>query len=64
MSQIKDAIATIKDLKISISKVAIIYALNNFDSYFRPYLAILSHDVQEKKKLSTLGKLIKTLKDK
>ncbi len=44
ISRIKDAIAEIEDLKISISEAAIIHALNNLDLHFRPDLAILSHD--------------------
>ncbi len=63
MSRIKDASAEIDDLKIRISEAVIIHALNNLDSHFLPYLAILSHDAQEKKKLLTLSELIKTLED-
>ena len=63
MSRIKDASAGIKDLKISISKAVVIHALNNLDSHLQPYLAILSHDAQEKEKLPTLSELTKTLKD-
>ena len=63
MSRIKDASAEIEDLKISISEAVIIHALNNLDSHFRPYLAILSHDAREKEKLPTLSELTKTLED-
>ena len=44
MSRIKDASTKIKDLKISIFKAIVIYVLNNLDSHFWPYLAILSYD--------------------
>ena len=64
MSRIKDASAEIDDLKISISEAVVIHALNNLDSHFRSYLAILSHDAQEKEKLPTLSELTKTLEDK
>ena len=63
MSRIKDASAEIEDLKISISEAVVIHALNNLDSHFRPYLAILSHDAREKEKLPTLSELTKTLED-
>ncbi len=63
MSRIKDASAEIDDLKISISEASVIHALNNFDSHFWPYLAILSHDAREKEKLWTLSELTKTLED-
>lgn len=61
---IKDAIAKIEDLKINISETASIYAFNNLDSYFQPYLAILRHDAWENDKLSILSELIKALEDK
>ena len=48
ISHIKDASAEIEDLKISISEAVVIHALNNLNSHFRPYLAILSHDDREK----------------
>ncbi len=63
MSGIKDAIAEIEDLKISISEAAISHALNNLDSHFRPYLVILSQNAWEKEKLPTLNKLTKALED-
>ncbi len=63
MSRIKDASAEIEDLKISISEAVVIHALKNLDSHFGPYLAILSHDAQEKEKLQTLSELAKTLED-
>ncbi len=63
MSRIKDASTEIEDLKISISEAVVIHALNNFDSHFRPYLAILSHNAWEKEKLPTLSELTKTLED-
>ncbi|MCJ1347562.1 hypothetical protein MMC31_005787 [Peltigera leucophlebia] len=63
MSRIKDASAEIEDLKINVSEAVVIHALNNFDSHFRPYLAILSHNAHEKEKLPTLGELTKTLED-
>lgn len=63
MSCIKDASAKIEDLKINISKAVVIYALNNLDSHFWPYLAILSHNAWQKEAFSTLSKLTKTLKD-
>lgn len=63
MSQIKNASAKIDNLKISIPKGVVIYTLNNFNSYFQPYLAILSHNTGENEKLSTLCKLIKVLED-
>lgn len=63
MSRIKDALAKIEDLKISISEAVIIHALNNLDSHFRLYLAILSHDAREKEKLPTLSELTKGLED-
>lgn len=63
MSRIKDASAEIEDLKISISEVVVIHVLNNLDSHFRPYLAILSHDDREKEKLPTLSELTKTLEN-
>lgn len=44
MSHIKNTSTQINNLKISISKTVVIYALNNFDSYFQPYFAILSFD--------------------
>lgn len=61
MSHIKDVFAKIDDLKISIFEAFIIYALNNFDSYFWSYLAFLNYDIQKKKKLLTLSKLTKAL---
>lgn len=63
MSRIKDASAEIEDLKISISEVVVIHALNNLDSHFRPYLAILSHDAREKEKLPTLSEVTKALEN-
>ena len=63
MSRIKDASAEIDDLKISISKLVVIHPLNNLDLYFWLYLAMLSHYVQKKEKLLTLGELTKTLED-
>ncbi len=63
MSRIKDASAEIEDLKINISEAVVIYPLNNLDSHFRLYLAILSHDAREKEKLSTISELTKTLED-
>ena len=63
MSCIKDASAEIEDLKISISEAVVIHALNNLDSHFRPYLAILSQDAREKEKLPILSKLTKALED-
>ena len=63
MSRIKDASAEIDDLRISISEAVVIHALNNLDSHFRPYLAILSHDAREKEKLPTLSELTKALED-
>lgn len=50
-------------LKISISRVVVIHVLNNLDSRFRSYLAILSHDAREKKKLPSLTELAKTLEN-
>ncbi len=55
ISRIKDASAKIDDLKISISESVVIHTLNNLNSYFPPYLAILSHDAREKEKLPTLN---------
>lgn len=63
MSQIKDIIAKIKDLKIRISEMAIIYALNNFDLHFWSYLAILSHNGREKEKFLILSELTKALEN-
>ena len=63
MNQIKDIAAKIEGLKISISEAIVIYALNNLDSHFRPFLAIFSHDAQQKQALPILSKLIKTLED-
>ncbi len=63
MSRIKDKSAEIDDLKISISEAVVIHVLNNLDLHFRSYLAILSHDAQEKEKLPTLSELTKTLED-
>ena len=63
MSQIKDIAAKIKGLKISISEVIVIYAFNNLNSHFQPYLAILSHNAQQKEALLTPSKPTKTLKD-
>ncbi len=63
MNCIKDTSVEIDNLKISISEAVVIHALNNLDSHFRPYLAILSHDAQEKEKLSTLSELTRTLGD-
>lgn len=63
MNRIKDASTEIEDLKISISEAVVIHALNNLDSHFRPYLAILSHDVREKEKLPTLSELTKALEN-
>lgn len=64
ISWINNAIAKIKDLKITISEAAIIHAFNNFDLHFQFYLAILSHNAWEKKKLLTLSDITKTLEDK
>ena len=63
MSRIKDASAEIEDLEISISEAVVIHTLNNLDSHFYIYLAILSHDAREKEKLPTLSELTKTLED-
>ncbi len=63
MSRIKDASAEMDDLKISISEAVVIYALNNLDPHLQLYLAILSYDAREKKKLLTLSELTKTLED-
>lgn len=66
MSQITEAVAKIKDLNSSFLRqllVAIIHLLNNLESYFWPYLAILSRNAQKKEKLSTLNELTKALKD-
>lgn len=63
MSYINDTSAKINDLKINISKAIVIYAFNNFNLHFEPYLAILSHNIQEKKKLSNISELTKTLTD-
>ena len=63
MSRIEDASAEINNLKISISETVVIYALNNLISYFWPYLASLSHEVWENKKLPTISELMKTLED-
>ena len=61
MSRIKDASAEIKDLKISISEAVVNHALNNLDSHFQLYFAILSYDTREKEKLPTLSELTKIL---
>lgn len=50
-------------LEISISKAAVIHAGNNLDSHFWPYIAILSHDNREIKRLSTPSELTKALED-
>ena len=63
MSYMKDASAEGEDLKISISEAVVIHALNNLDSHFWPYLAILSHDAREKEKLLTLSELTKALEE-
>ena len=63
MSRIKDIAAEIEGLKISISEAIVIHALNNLDSHFRPFLAILSHDARQKEALPTLSELTKTLED-
>ena len=63
MSFIKDASTEIEDLKISISEMVVIHALNNLDLHFRPYFTILSYDAREKEKLPTLSKFTKTLED-
>ncbi len=63
MSRLKDISAEIDDLKISISEAVVIHALNNLDSKFRPYVAILHHDAREKGKLPTLSELTKALED-
>ena len=64
MNCMKDASAEIDDLKISISEAVVINVLNNLDSHFRPYFAILSHDAREKGKPSILSELTRTLEDK
>lgn len=63
MSKIKDVSTEIENLKISISNTVVIHALNNLESHFWPYLAILSHDYRKKEKLPTLSKLTKALED-
>ena len=63
MSRIKDVSTEIEDLQISISEAVVIHALNNLDSHFWPYLAILSHDAREKEKLLTLSELTKALEE-
>ena len=63
MSRIKDISTKIDNLNISISEAVVIHALNNFDSHFQTYLAILSHNAREKEKFLTLSKLTKALKD-
>ena len=63
MSRIKDASAKIDNLKISISEAIVIHVLNNLDSHFWPYLAILSHNTQEKEKPPILSKPTKALED-
>ena len=63
MSRIKHASDESENLKISISELVLIHALNSLDSRFRPYLAILSHDAREKEKLPTLSELTKTLEN-
>ncbi len=62
MSQIKDARSEIEDLKISMDD-AVIHALNNLDSKFRPYLTILNHQARQKAQLPTLSELTKSLED-
>ena len=63
MSRMKEVSAKINNLKISISESVVMHAVNNLDSYFRPYLAILSNNAQEKKKLPTLSELTKNLEN-
>lgn len=63
MSQIKDAQSEIEDLKISMNNLILIYALNNFDFQFRPYLTILNHKARQKARLPTLSKLTMNLED-
>ncbi len=63
MSCIKDGSAEIDNWKISIFEAVVIHVLNNLDSHFQLYLAILSHDAWKKKKLQTPSELTKTLED-
>ena len=60
MSRIK---AEINDLKIDISDLVVIHALNHLDPNFQPYLSILRHDAREKGKLPTLIELSKGLEE-
>lgn len=62
-SRIKDVSPKIEDLKINISKAIVIYALNNLDSQFQSYFAILSYNAREKEKLPILSELTRTLED-
>lgn len=63
MGRIKEVSAEIADLEITISEAVLIHALTNLDSTFRPYLAILHHNVREQGKLPTLSELTKALEE-
>ncbi len=54
MNRFKDTSAEIDDWKISISKAVFIHAVNNLNSQFWSYLAMLSYDAWEKAKLKLL----------
>lgn len=63
MSQIKYMQSKIEDLKILIDNMVVIYALNNFNSQFCPYLTILNYKTRQKAQFSILFKLTKSLED-
>lgn len=50
ISYIQNTFTKIENKKISISKVVVIYSLNNLNSHFGFFLIIFNHNIQTKRK--------------